>query len=167
VSEALKGRWSALVLVILVVLCAGLAQTSPGHSVLADMGLAETAPSYTELAFTDAGSLPNFVTAERASVSVSFGISNVSGATRAYRWSIVAVHEGTSKRAASGDVIVPAQGHAAVAESVRVTCPAGRDQMVVQLASPAESINFWVACPAVSGAAKESGAKSPTTGSAG
>ena len=136
-------------LVILVVLCAGLAQTSPGHSVLADMGLYETAPSYTELAFTDAGSLQNFVTAERASVSVSFGISNVSGATRAYRWSIVAVHEGTSKRAASGDVIVPAQGRAAVAESVRVTCPAGRDQMVVQLASPAESINFWVACPAV------------------
>jgi hypothetical protein len=161
-SKALKGRWSALLLVILVVLCAGLAQTNPGHSVLADMGLYEAAPSYAELAFTDAGSLQNFVTAERASVSLSFGIHNVSGATRTYQWSILAVHEGTSKRAASGDVIVPAQGRATVAKSVRVTCPAGRDQMVVRLASPAESINFWVACPA-----KKSGAKSAGTGSAG
>jgi hypothetical protein len=146
-------------LVILVLLCAGVAQTSPGHSVLVGLGLTKTPPSYTELAFTNAGSLQEYVASLQAPVTVSFGIHNVSGSARDYQWSIVAVHDGTNAGSLSGDVTVAAQGHAAFTENVQVTCPSGRDQMVLRLASPAESINFWVACPAAHGAAKKPAAK--------
>jgi hypothetical protein len=147
----MKGRSDLLLLVVPVVLCAGLAQTSRGHAVLGDIGLYETPPSYTELAFTNAGSLPNYTKSEKTSVSVSFGIHNVSGRPHAYQWSIVAVQRGTSEVKAVGDVTVLSQGRSTVSKSVALTCAAGHDQVVVRLASPAESIDFWLACPAGTG----------------
>jgi hypothetical protein len=146
-------------LVVMVLLCTGVAQTSPGHSVLVGLGLTETPPSYTELAFTNAGSLQAYVASLQAPVTVSFGIHNVSDSTRDYQWSIVAVNDGTNEGSLSGGVTVAAQGHASLTENVQVTCPSGRDQMVLTLASPAESVNFWVACPAAGGPAKKAAAK--------
>lgn len=134
-------------LVILVLLCVGVAQTSPGHSVLVGLGLTETPPSYTELSFTNPGSLQESDAAVQAPVTVSFGIHNVSGSARHYQWSIVALHNGTNEGSLSGGVTVAAQGRAALTENVQVTCPSGREQMVLRLASPAESLNFWVTCP--------------------
>jgi hypothetical protein len=140
-------------------LCAGVAQTSPGHSVLVGLGLTETPPGYTELSFTDPDGLQEFVASVQAPVTVSFGIHNVSGSQQAYRWSVVALHDGTNEGSASGDLTVAAQGHAAVTTNVQVTCPSGRIQMVLRLASPAESLNFWVACPAAGGTAKKPAGK--------
>jgi hypothetical protein len=158
----MRGRSAFLLLIVLVALCAGLAQTSRGHAVLGDMGLYETPPSYAELAFTNAGSLPNYVKSEKASVAVSFGIHNVSGRPHAYQWSIAAVQRGKSEVKAVGVVTVLPQGRATVSERVAVTCAAGRDQVVVRLASPAESIDFWLACPPVTNpAVKRTGKGSP------
>ena len=144
----MKGRLAFLPLIALVALCAGLAQTGQGHAVLGDMGLYETPPSYTELAFTNAGSLPNYTKSAKTEVRVSFGIHNLSGTPHAYRWSIVAVQRGAIEVKAAGAVTVLSQGRATVSKRVAVICAAVRDQVVVRLANPAESIDFWLACPA-------------------
>jgi hypothetical protein len=143
----LKGRWSLLMLVILVLLCAGVAQTSPGHSALVGLGLTSTPPSYTELSFTNAASLQESVASLQAPVTVSFGIHNVSDSQQDYRWSIVALRGRTNEGSLSGGVSVASQARAALTENVQVTCPSGRLEMILRLASPAESLNFWVTCP--------------------
>lgn len=134
-------------LAVLALLCVGAAQTSPGHSVLVGLGLSETPPSYTELAFTDAGSLQESVASLQAPVTVSFDIHNVSASARSYKWSIVAEHGTTNEGSLSGSATVAAQGRQSFIENVQVTCPSGRLQMILKLASPAESLNFWVSCP--------------------
>jgi hypothetical protein len=155
----LKGRWSLLMLAVLVLLCAGVAQTSPGHSVLVGLGLTETPPSYTELAFTNAGSLQESVASLQAPVTVSFDIHNVSASARSYHWSIVAEHGATNEGSLAGNATVAGQGRASFIENVQVTCPSGRIQMILRLASPAESLNFWVSCPVGLAPAKTPAAK--------
>jgi hypothetical protein len=147
----LKGRWSLLALAALLLLCAGVAQTSPGHSVLTGLGLSATPPSYTELAFTNPGDLQETDASVQAPVTVDFSIHNVSASARHYQWTIVALHNGANVGSLSGDVTVAAQAKTAFSENVQVTCPSGRDQMVLRLASPAESLNFWVTCPSGGG----------------
>jgi hypothetical protein len=151
-------------LVILVLLCAGVAQTSPGRSVLVGLGLTETTSGYTELSFANAGSLQESVASAQAPITVSFAIHNVSGSPHHYQWSVVADNKGTSEGSASGDVTVAAQGRAAFIENIQSTCPSGRDQVVVRLASPAESLNLWVTCPVASAPAKKSAGKKGKAG---
>jgi hypothetical protein len=139
--------WGALVLLALVVLCASLAQTGTGHALLQDAGLYEAPPTYTELTFTSPENLPTQLNSKHAAVGVSFSIHNVSGASRTYNWSITLVGSAHSHVGASGAATVPAQGRAIVARTVAVACAAGRLQVVVRLASPPESIDFWATCP--------------------
>jgi hypothetical protein len=134
-------------LVILVLLCAGVAQTGPGHSVLAGLGVTATPPSYTELSFTNAGSLQESVGAVEAPITVSFSIHNVSGSAKSYQWSAVALNNGANEGSLSGNATVASQGRTSFIENIQATCPSGRDQVTVRLASPAESINVWVTCP--------------------
>jgi hypothetical protein len=141
-----RGRWRAIVLVDLVVLSVGLLQTSPGHALLRDTGLFEVPTSYTELAFTTPAGLPDQLASEHASIEVSFGIHNVSASARTYRWSIALVRSDKSQVKASGVVNAPAHGHATVGRTVATVCAGGRLQVVVRLASPAESIDFWATC---------------------
>lgn len=144
----MRGRWSLLSLVALVVICVGLAQTSQGHALLRDAGLYEVPASYTELAFTDAGALPNTLTLAKKQVPVSFSVHNVSGSSQTYQWSIAVTRDGKSQVKAAGTVGVPAQGKATVTRSVTTACgTAPKVQVVVRLASPAESIDFWALCP--------------------
>lgn len=146
--SAVARWWGSLVLMALVALCAGLAQSGTGHALLGDVGLYEVPPSYTELAFSSAGNLPSQLRSERAPIEVAFSIHNVSGASQAYNWSIALSHSGQAHVKASGIVNVPAQGLAKVTKTVVMACVGGRLQVVVRLASPAESIDFWVTCPA-------------------
>jgi hypothetical protein len=144
----MRGRWSLLALVVLVVICAGLAQTGKGHALLADAGLYKVPATYTELAFTNSGALPDAPTA-KGRVPVSFSLHNVSGSASAYQWSIAVTGNGKNQVKATGTVSVPAQGTATVAKTVTVACGnAPSLQVVVRLASPAESIDFSVTCPA-------------------
>lgn len=139
-------RWSALVLLALVVVSAGIAQTSTGHGLLREVGLSQASPGYTELAFTDPQALPTQLGSEHASIPVSFGIHNVSDSSRTYSWSIETVRSGRSHPVAAGVVRTPAQGRAAVDRTVALSCAGGRLQIVIRLAALAEPIDFWVTC---------------------
>jgi hypothetical protein len=143
----MKGRWHLFLLVAAVLTCVGLAQTSQGHVLLRDTGLYETPAIYTELTFSEPGALPSVLQKSGGNVKVSFGIHNVSGAPRSYQWSIVFVHAGKSQVKASGAARTLAQGRTAVTRSLAAVCVGGRLQVVVRLASPVESISFWMTCP--------------------
>jgi hypothetical protein len=140
---------SLVLVVALVLLCIGLAQTSQGHVLLSDVGLYEQPASYTELTFTNPGDLPSTLPSPNSPIDVSFGIHNASGATRSYQWSVVLTTAGQSHVKASGAITAPAQGRVTVTKSVAMACVGGRLQVLVRLASPAESVDFWVTCPAI------------------
>jgi hypothetical protein len=133
-------------LVAVVLICVSLAQTQQGHVVLGDVGLYKTV-SYTELAFSDPGTLPGTLEKPHEDLDVSFGIHNVSTDARSYHWSIVLVHGTYGQVKASGNVLTAAQGRATVSKSVAASCTGGRLQVVVRLASPSESISFRMTCP--------------------
>jgi hypothetical protein len=142
----MKGRWSAVALMALVLLGAGLAQTRPGRGLLQGAGLLQVPSSYTELAFTVPSNVPVKLKSRHALIGVSFGIHNVSDSQRTYRWTIIFVRSGRSHVKASGAVRAPGQGQALVAKNFATVCVGGRLQVVVQLAIPAESIDFWTTC---------------------
>jgi hypothetical protein len=141
-----------VMLLALAVLCVGLVQTSPGHVVLADAGLFQRPASYTELTFTAPGDLPSSLPSAESAVNLSFDIHNVSGSARVYQWSVVLAGNGHSRVGASGTAAAPAQGRVTVTRSVAATCSGTRLQVLVRLASPAESVDFWVTCAAKAGA---------------
>jgi hypothetical protein len=143
----MRARWQLLLLVAALVTFVGLAQTQQGHSVLRDVGLYQTPATYTELAFSSPGNLPETLSKPNSDIDVSFSIHNVSSNLRSYQWSIVIVHAGKSQVKASGTLVSPGQSHAKVTRSVAAACAGGRLQVTVHLASPAESISFWVTCP--------------------
>lgn len=140
-------RWYLLLPVAIVLACAGLAQTQPGHAALRAAGLYEEPATYAELAFSTPSALPSMLTKSGASVKVSFGIHNVSADARSYKWSIVLVRAGVSQVKVSGAALTPPQGRTTITRSVVAACADGRVRVVVRLASPAESISFWMTCP--------------------
>ena len=113
---------------------------------MADVGIYETPATYTELAFSQPTALPTTLEEPSGDVKVSFGVHNVSDAAQSYQWSIAVVHSGKSQVKASGTVPLPAEGRTSITRSVVAACAGGRTQVVVRLADPAESINFWVTC---------------------
>jgi len=127
-------------------LALALAQTSPGHAVARKAGLYEEPASYTSLAFTNSQSLPAQLSPVPSRVSVSFGISNSSADPHSYHWSVLLHRAGQVKHLAAGEVEVPAGESITVAPIVTAACSAGQVQVSVQLAAPAESIAFWLAC---------------------
>lgn len=143
----MKRHWRLLWLTAVLLSAVGLAQTQQGHVLLRNVGLYETPATYTELAFSHPGALPSALAKPSEALTVSFGIHNVSDAPRQYRWSIVLEHSGKSQVKASGAALTPAQGRTTVTKSVAAACVGGRLQVVVKLASPAESISFWLTCP--------------------
>jgi hypothetical protein len=142
-----RPRWPLLLLAAIVLACAGLAQTQPGHAALRAVGLYEEPATYAELAFTAPSALPSTLAKPGARVKVSFGVHNVSADPRSYQWSIVLVHAGVSRLKASGVKLTPPEGRITITRSVTAACTGGRVQVVVRLASPAESIGFWMTCP--------------------
>jgi hypothetical protein len=139
---------SLVLLVVLIVLCVGVAQTSQGHVLLSDVGLYEQPSSSTELTFQTPGDLPSTMASPNSPIDVSFSIHNASEAPRAYQWSVVLAKAGKSEVKASGAVTASAQGRVTITRSVSMACVGGRLQVLVRLASPAESVDFWVTCPA-------------------
>lgn len=145
-------------MVAAVGLALGLAQTSAAHALLRKAGLYEPPASYTSLAFTDPQSLPSQLSPVPTRVSVSFGISNSSADPRTYHWSVVLQRTGRVNRLAAGEAEVPAGESATVAPIVSASCSAGQARMSVQLAAPAESITFWLACSPRTESAGQAGA---------
>lgn len=135
-------------LIVVVLLGLSLAQTMAGRTFLQSVGLYKPPGGFTALAFTDPGNIPDRVPHGNTSIGVSFGIRNATDASRTYDWSIALVHSGKSQVGASGVATVPAQGQTTISRAVAAACTGGRLQVIVRLASPAESIDFWVTCPA-------------------
>lgn len=142
----MRKGWSALISAALVVACVGLAQTGTGHAALREAGLLQAPPGYTALAFSHPQSLPTQLRSEHASIDVSFGIHNASGTPRTYRWSIVLVRSGRTHLKAAGVLRMSAEGSSSIDRIVTTSCMGGRLQVVVRLATPTESIEFWTAC---------------------
>ena len=138
----------AVAIVALLTLALSSAQTAAGRSVLQAVGLYRGPSAYTSLAFSDPQSLPASLSATRTKLAISFVISNVSTTPHRYQWSVFLNlnQRGHASRLAAGGTQVPADGRAAVSRRVTVSCPSGRARLVVKLADPAESIDFWAAC---------------------
>lgn len=133
-------------IVAVAALAAGLAQTNAGRSLLGQAGLYARPASYTALAFIDPQSLPTHLEAAPTRVNVPFAVTNASAGPRSYHWSIALERAGRSYRLAAGEVEVPAGHRGTVAGTVTASCAAGQARMTVQVAAPAESIDFWLAC---------------------
>jgi hypothetical protein len=136
----------AVAIVAVLTLVLGLAQTSAGRSVLQAAGLYRGPAAYTSLAFSNSQSLPASLPATGTKLAVSFVISNVSTSPRRYQWSVLLNQRGHTSRLAVGGTQVPANGRATVSRRVTVSCSSGQARLVVKLADPAESVDFWAAC---------------------
>ena len=144
-------RWILLSVAILVIAAVGLAQTRAGRGILVRAGLLDPPATYTALAFTDPQALPLQLASGRAAIDVSFVIKNVSPSGKAYQWSISVVRNQRSRDVTAGSVMAAAGGQATVTRTVTTSCVGGRVQVVIRLAAPRESIDFWSTCVAKSG----------------
>ena len=142
------------VLILLVFLAAaGLAQSDPGRRLLGSVGLAASAERYTELYFASPSALGAVGTARaRGRRGVSFVISNHEQAGRTYEWTI---RSSMGARALHGKVWVPRGASALVTAKLVLVCGrrensagARQVQMRVSLANPSESIDYWTQCNA-------------------
>jgi hypothetical protein len=124
----------------------GLAQTSPGHSLLQAAGIYEQPANYTSLSFANPQSLPTQLSRSATSMKMSFTISNASAESRTYRWSVVLDRSGHTYDLAAGTTGVPAKGQTAVSRTVQASCTGGQARVTVELAAPAESIYFLTTC---------------------
>ena len=139
---------------VLLLVCVGVAQTSPGHLLLSNVGLYEQPASYTELTFASPSELTTSLKTPKSPVDVSFIIHNVTGSARAYHWSVVLTKDGASRVSKAGTAPVRSGGRVTIRKSLVTSCSSGRIQVSVRLASPAESVDFWVTCPAAKGGSK-------------
>lgn len=142
--RAVRG-WGLATLVAVVVLAAGIGQTTAGHAVLREAGLFEAPASYTSLAFRDP--LPTEqLRSERAEVGVSFVIRNVGSTPGDYQWSIVLVQGSRTSLVAGGSAGLAPGRETAITRSAKIVCTQGQVRIVVSLARPAEYIDAIMAC---------------------
>jgi hypothetical protein len=153
--------------VLLAALAAvAVAQTTTGARVTHSAGLSAPAEPYTALSFTDPtaiGNLDQWPHPGTALVPVEFSLSNHEGRSMSYRWTITVA----ANIRDTGDTVVPRGSAADVSRRVRVRCASvtssasprrhGRAgassspaqvQVVVSLAQPQHSIDYWVQCHA-------------------
>lgn len=118
-------RWKIAVSVLIIALAltaVGLAQTHSGRRVTSKLGLARPSVAYTELYFTDAGTVGSVPLQSDRGValsSVSFVIANHLHSTTSYRWRI----QSTAQSAIATGTMVVAPGEARIVNTVvRVRC---------------------------------------------
>lgn len=123
-----------------------VAQTSPGHSLLRLTGLVQSPAAYSALYFTDPGGLPATLPSGHVALNVSFAVHNASASANSYRWTVQLVQGTKTHLAARGTTAIPAGGTKAENRAVSTVCPRGVLEVVIRLATPAESIHFRAAC---------------------
>jgi hypothetical protein len=146
VTSRIAKWWGVIALAAIIVLAAGFGQSSPGHTILVKVGLAEIPASYTSLAFLHPQSLPDKLSSKQESVDVSFVITNTSSAPRDYQWSVSLATNQRAAVAAKGNVSIAGDHRADVFRFAAVSCTQGQVHIVISLAHPAESIDAWSAC---------------------
>jgi hypothetical protein len=141
-------RWAAVgVVTVVALVLLGLAQTSPGASVLEKIGLDEPAEAYTELAFVRPHELPEELPA-RASYELRFQLHNAEGEPRTYRWFAETVTPASREATliAHGSVALSPDEGTIVQRTVEVRCAVPRLLIRARLESPAQSVRFAVRC---------------------
>jgi hypothetical protein len=146
ISHRTVKRWSALALLTIVVLAAGVGQTSAGHTILQNAGLFEKPASYTSLSFQNPQPLPEQLDSQRSNISISFAIHNTGDGPQGYRWSILLVQGALTRPVGAGSVRLASGRGAAVTRTVQIFCTQGQVRIVVSLARPEESIDAWTTC---------------------
>ena len=138
-------RWRGVVaLIAVIVLAAGVGQTSFGHEILGKAGLFEEPASYTSLAFLHPGSLPEQLTSRP--VTVSFIIRNAGDTPHDYQWSVSLIQGQQTRQIAAGTARVASGNGTAITRAAAISCTQGQVQIAVTLAHPAEHIDAWLAC---------------------
>lgn len=140
-------RWRGpAVLVVIIVVMLGMAQTSPGHVLLGKLGLLEKPANYTSLSFQHPQALPEQLSSRQASLDISFVIHNAGAAPGNYQWSVVLTQGQATHRLAAGTASVTSLGEATITRTAKLSCTRGRARITVSLADPAEFIESWMAC---------------------
>jgi hypothetical protein len=134
------------ILVFVVALAAGIAQTSAGRAMLQKAGLLTVPTSYTSLSFQRPQDLKEELGSKRTDLGVSFAIHNVGAVARDYQWSVLLTQGSRTRSVAAGNVRI-ASGHGkAITRSVKIVCSRGQVRIAVKLIRPAEFIDAWMAC---------------------
>ncbi len=137
-----------LLIVLLVV--TGLAQTAPGRGLLRSAGFTGPTGSYSELAFGSPADLPHELFPGTALPPLPFMVHNVTGGTRTYHWTVEldgSKNEHGSKsehRVAEGQATLLDQGSIMITPEGRVTC-AGPVRVTVRL-DRQYSIGYHATC---------------------
>lgn len=133
----------SVLIIVLILVAVGLAQTSTGQSVLRSLGLTARHSGFTALYFPYAAELPAAKSGRRGHQQVVFVISNREGRRMSYDWRVSVSGQGV--RLIGTDALPP--GHdVRISQRLALRCPAGRKRVTVSLISPAQSIGYWVRC---------------------
>jgi hypothetical protein len=153
-SHSPWGAVATILILLLVLGAAALAQTSRGKKILRQVGISAPSRHYTALSFSDPSGLPAPDQPGPSQQSVSFTIHNAGVNRLSYEWRIAV---GSAVPAASGSITVPAGQSTTVGRRVRLPCSTGgsagrsarrltRVRIEVSLSRPAESISYWTGC---------------------
>jgi hypothetical protein len=148
-----KSRMALIFAPAVLVAAAALAQTPAGHAVLRGTGLEQASPSYAALSFAQPQSLPARLPGPHTTVHVPFTIRNDSAATQSYQWSLKAARigrhvTGLATRPVSGRTTLAPGAAATMNPALPLTCTGGQLRVTIQIARPAESIDFLASCAA-------------------
>jgi hypothetical protein len=147
-----RSRWPWLALIAIVLAVAGVAQTGPGRDLLSRLGLSVEADRYTALSFVAPSGL-----GEQTGdpVTAAFAIANNEGGHREYQWTVSVGDDGDRRTVTDGVSAVDDGAAIVVDPAVPNPCPTTdasavptRERITVSLAEPAQSIGFWLTCPA-------------------
>jgi hypothetical protein len=146
-------RWSIAALVVIAMVIAGLAQTSAGRAAMSKAGLTSAPPKYVALSFAQPEGMLSQLFSAESLLDTSFMITNRTGASRRFRWTMVEEQHGNTRQLGSGQVALSSGGHATVPEQVMTNCTGGVLHIVVRLRAPRESITYTPTCfkPATDG----------------
>jgi hypothetical protein len=109
-------------------------------------GLEKAAQPYTALYFTDPGGLRTRIPLGHVAFVVAFTVQNETQTTNTYNWTVELVDGKRTTRAAAGQQIMRGGIGEPLTASIVGLCQSGLLEVVVSLASPAESIHYTVPC---------------------
>jgi hypothetical protein len=120
------------------------AQGSAGRSLLRRAHISEPPTGYVQLYFHAPRSLPDYVVSARAHQHISFVLTNDEQRSTTLHWTIST--QGSAP-AARGQIHLAPGHQQVIRRTITVRCNRRRVYEKVQLASPSQSIGYWIACP--------------------
>jgi hypothetical protein len=142
-----KSLAAVVVIVAVVAVFAGLAQTSAGQAALRRAGLVASTPGYVSLSFANPDQMLAQLFSAEALLDTSFVITNKTTATRRFSWTMTEAQHGKTRRdIASGSIVIRPGQRAMIPSNVLTDCVGGTLHLYVQLTSPREAISYAPAC---------------------